>query len=200
LCSQYIRSRLRRAGILNRKVIQRLRNIIDHSSINNSSIVDEVSPALIGVCEELERMHPRVYNNVSRQLSTAPFGELTEGDAAPLLLMCVSKDLFKTDITWGKIMSLLAVSGGLAIDCVRQGHYDYLQRLIEGTSDIIEEELVGWIAENGGWIGLKHYIRPQQQQITLLGWLFIVSFLSYGLFIVLWLLKFFFSHLFSILF
>lgn len=28
------------------------------------------------MCEELERMHPRVYMNISRHLSRAPFGEL----------------------------------------------------------------------------------------------------------------------------
>lgn len=42
LCGQYIRARLRRAGVLNRKVTQRLRNILEPSS----HVVYEVFPAL----------------------------------------------------------------------------------------------------------------------------------------------------------
>nr|AAF25955.1 BOK [Drosophila melanogaster]AAL13478.1 GH01265p [Drosophila melanogaster] len=134
LCGQYIRARLRRAGVLNRKVTQRLRNILDPGS---SHVVYEVFPALNSMGEELERMHPRVYTNISRQLSRAPFGELEDSDMAPMLLNLVAKDLFRSSITWGKIISIFAVCGGFAIDCVRQGHFDYLQCLIDGLAEII---------------------------------------------------------------
>lgn len=119
--------------------------------------------------EELERMHPRLYMNVSRQLSSPgspPFGELIDADAAPFLLHATAKELFKTgitttngspnasvsaaavpDISWGKIVSLFAVCAALAVDIVRQGHLDYLPRLLESTADIIEEDLAAWIQQ-----------------------------------------------------
>lgn len=112
------------------------------------------------MCEELERMHPRVYMNISRHLSRAPFGELEEAHTAPYLLNAVAKDLFKNGINWAKIVSIFTVSGGLAVDIVRQGHYDYLPRLIESTGDIVEDDLVPWLIDNGGWSGLLEHIRP----------------------------------------
>ncbi|SPP73345.1 bcl-2-related ovarian killer protein homolog B [Drosophila guanche] len=180
LCGQYIRARLRRAGVLNRKVIQRLRNILEPSS----HVVYEVFPALNSMGEELERMHPRVYANISRQLSRAPFGELEDSDMAPMLLNLVAKDLFRSSITWGKIISIFSVCGGFAIDCVRQGHYDYLQCLVDGLAEIIEDDLVYWLIDNGGWLGLQQHIRPRSGEFTFLGWLTLFVTISAGAYMV----------------
>lgn len=114
--------------------------------------------------EVLERMHPKVYTNVARQLSSAPFGELCDGDAAAILLSTVARDLFKSTskIDWSRIISFFAVAGGLATDCVRQGHYDYLPRLVEVIPSIIDEYLVDWLMENGGWLGLVEHTRAKK--------------------------------------
>lgn len=133
------------------------------------------------MCEELERMHPRIYMNISRQLSRAPFGELEEAHTAPYLLNAVSKDLFKNGVSWAKIISIFAVTGGLAVDIVRQGHYDYLPRLIESTGDIIEDDLVPYLLDNGGWSGLLEHIqiRPNyyyfNRQFSVYQWLSIAT-------------------------
>lgn len=118
-------------------------------------------------------MHPRVYNNLSRQLSRAPFGELQDADTAPYLLHATAKELFKgvDGINWGKIISMFAICGGLAVDIVRQGHYDYLQRLVDGTADVIDEELVAWIGDNGSWTGLLDHIHPPLPDQTIASWL-----------------------------
>uniref|UniRef100_A0A2M4AS90 Putative apoptosis regulator protein of the bcl-2 family n=1 Tax=Anopheles triannulatus TaxID=58253 RepID=A0A2M4AS90_9DIPT len=187
LCGEYIRARLKRSGLLNRKIIQRLRNSIvpDGGSAGVGSVgggagmiaggggavVREAFPILHGMGIELERMHPRLYTNVSRQISNEPWGELTEPDTVGYLLHIVAKDLFKTGVTWGKVISLFAIAGGLAVDCVRQDHTDYLQQLIEGTTDVIEEDLASWLVERGGWLGLQDHVYPQPAEITLTGWL-----------------------------
>ncbi|XP_050090781.1 bcl-2-related ovarian killer protein-like [Anopheles aquasalis] len=187
LCGEYIRARLKRSGLLNRKILQRLRNSIvpDGASAGIGSggsgmmliaggggaVVREAFPILHGMGIELERMHPRLYTNVSRQISNEPWGELTEPDTVGYLLHIVAKDLFKTGVTWGKVISLFAIAGGLAVDCVRQDHTDYLQQLIEGTTDVIEEDLASWLVERGGWLGLQDHVYPQPAEITLTGWL-----------------------------
>lgn len=140
------------------------------------------------MCEELERMHPRVYVDISRQLSRAPFGELEEAHTAPCLLTVVTKDLFKNGISWAKIVSMFTVSGGLAVDIVRQGHYDYLPRLIETTGDIVEADLVPWLMDNGGWSGLLEHIRPNyryfDRQFTTSQWIIIATILSIIFYII----------------
>lgn len=150
--------------------------------------------------EELERMHPRVYTNVSRQLSRAPFGELEDSDTAPMLLNLVAKELFRTRITWGKIISIFSVCGGFAIDCVRQGHYEYLQFLIDGIAEIIEDDLVYWLADHGGWLGLQQHIRPRVGQFSFLGWLTLFVTISSGVYAVSNLIKHLGCHLYSMLF
>ena len=141
-------------------------------------VVREIFPIINEMGQELETMHPRLYANISRQISNTPWGELTEPDTAPYLLHIVSKDLLKEDINWGKVISLFCITGGLAVDCVQQGDYDYLQQLIDGFTDIIESEASHWLVENGGWLGLQDRLRPPQNELTLLGWMTIsVSFL-----------------------
>lgn len=114
--------------------------------------------------EHLERMHPKVYTNVARQLSCHPFGELADGDAAAILLSTVARHLFKPSscIDWSRIISFFAVAGGLATDCVRQGHYDFLPRLVEVIPSIIDEYLLDWLMENGGWIGLIEHTKAKK--------------------------------------
>lgn len=101
LCGQYIRSRLKRAGVFNRKLgLQRIRSIVGTPTIQ---IMREVFPALSFLGEELERMHPRTYNGIARQISRAPGGDLQSSENTAVLLGAVARDLFKTDITWGKV-------------------------------------------------------------------------------------------------
>uniref|UniRef100_A0AAG5DIP1 Bcl-2 Bcl-2 homology region 1-3 domain-containing protein n=1 Tax=Anopheles atroparvus TaxID=41427 RepID=A0AAG5DIP1_ANOAO len=173
LCGEYIRARLKRSGLLNRKTLQRLRNSMEECSAEAGAgvVVREAFPILNEMGEELERMHPRLYTNVSRQISNEPWGELTEPDTVGYLLHVVAKDLFKSGITWGKVISLFAIAGGLAVDCVRQDHHDYLRQLIEGTTDVIEEDLSGWLVERGGWLGLQDHVHPPAAEISLTGWL-----------------------------
>lgn len=101
LCGQYIRSRLKRAGVFNRKLgLQRIRSIVGTPTIQ---IMREVFPALSFVGEELERMHPRTYNGIARQISRAPGGDLQSSENTAVLLGAVARELFKADITWGKV-------------------------------------------------------------------------------------------------
>lgn len=97
-------------------------------------------------------MHPRVYTGVARQICRSAGGEFQSPETVTILLSAVARDLFRTDITWSKVTALFAIAGGLSVDCVRQGHPEYLPKLVQVVSDVIEDELVQWINENGGWV------------------------------------------------
>jgi hypothetical protein len=48
---------------------------------------------------------------------------------------------------------MLQVTGGLAVDCVKQGHPEFLAALVEAVGDIfIEREVASWVASQGGWV------------------------------------------------
>lgn len=162
LCCHYIHARINRAGMLNRKIINSLRNIIESTEYNNynRNMIINIFPSINEIGCLLEKIHPQTYKNITKQLLTDSLhGELRYPELAPILLNTVGKELFKTNITWSKIISLFAISGGLAVDCVRHGHYDYIKVLVDGTTDFIEDDLSSWILLNGGWLGMKeHFI------------------------------------------
>lgn len=53
--------------------------------------------------EELERMHPKLYTSVTRQCTHNSSGDLQTPETAAVLLSAVARDLFRTEITWGKV-------------------------------------------------------------------------------------------------
>ncbi|XP_055372448.1 bcl-2-related ovarian killer protein isoform X1 [Condylostylus longicornis] len=167
LCGQYIRRRLKRSGLYNRKLgFQRIRSIIGTAMVNPT--VKDIFPAVSILGDELERLHPRVYTGVTRQISRS--AEIESPEAITILLSTVARELFRNDITWGKVISLFAIAGGLAVDCVRQGHSDYLPSLVQGVSDVIEDELVTWINDNGGWNGLNTHVYPENNEFSTFEW------------------------------
>lgn len=133
LCGQYIRYRLKRTGVFNKRLaLQRIRSIIGTPSVH---VVREVFPALNYVCiriwlvieirthslkkkkknqwllqvgEELERMHPKLFSGVARQLCRPNGGgELQSVESVVVTMATVSRDLFRADITWSKVSGVL---------------------------------------------------------------------------------------------
>lgn len=165
LCGQYIKSRLKRSGIFSKKVcLYRLRSVIGTTS---GTVVREVAPYLIAIGVELERMHPKLYNSISRKASISP-GTLVSDKTAAGLFAAIAHELLKSDITWGKVVSVFAVAGGLAVDCVCQGHPEYLHSLMESMTEILEDDLADWVASNGGWTALCAQCRCPEEEFSLL--------------------------------
>ena len=67
LCGQYIRARLKRSGMFNRKLgLQRLRSM---ANLPGGLVVCEVFSQLHAIGLELERMHPKLYSGVAKQVT-----------------------------------------------------------------------------------------------------------------------------------
>ncbi|GLV38929.1 buffy [Carabus blaptoides fortunei] len=189
LCCQYIRNRLKRSGIFNKKLgLYRLRSVM---GTPNGMIVTEVYPSLVTAGQELERMHPKVYTSVARQASSTPAGVIISDKAAASLLLAVGREVVKSDVTWGKVVAVFAIAGGLAVDCVCQGHPEYLHGLVEGLTDLLEEDLAEWIATNGGWTSLSAQCRPPHPEISPTAYLSIFGLFLLVIFAIFIILRFF---------
>ena len=77
---------------------------------------------------------------------------ITNEKSVSTVLSSIARNLLKTDVTWGKIASLYCVASGLAIDCVQQGHPEYLYGIVETMGLIIERDAATWIVQQGGWV------------------------------------------------
>lgn len=150
LCAQYIRSRLKRSGIFQRKLgLKRMRSAM---MLPGGSVVGEVYPELTGVGSELEKMHPNLFVRIGRQIGCSTFSsEQTAAEA----LTDVSREILRSgEMTWSKIIALYAVAGGIAVDCVRQGKPEFIPAIQRAMTEVLEEDLAAWIQANGGWVSM----------------------------------------------
>ncbi|XP_067315673.1 bcl-2-related ovarian killer protein homolog A isoform X1 [Pseudorasbora parva] len=146
LCRDYIHSRLHRAGIGWSKP--------EHGS----GTLAEVSSVLLWLGDELEYLRPNVYRNVARQLNITIASESIVSDA----FLAVAAEIFSTEenriglqqregVTWGKIVSLYAVAGALAVDCVRHGCPAMVHTIVDCMGEFVRKSLVSWLKRRGGW-------------------------------------------------
>ncbi|XP_078474343.1 LOW QUALITY PROTEIN: bcl-2-related ovarian killer protein [Lampetra planeri] len=138
LCRDYINWRLLRAGLGWGKA---------ESSAHSCSKFTEVSNTVLLLGDELEYMYPSLYRNVDKHLGLSVASEAAVTEA----LQAVAHVLFGTGITWAKVVSLLAVSAGLAVDCVTQGQPATVHALVDCVGDVFSATLVPWIRARGGW-------------------------------------------------
>lgn len=137
LCTDYIHSRLSRAGIgLNKPEL---------GSAGGS--LGEVSTVLLWLGDELEYLRPNLYRNVARQLNITVSMENMVSDA----FLAVAAEIFSTGVTWGKVVSLYAVAGALAVDCVRHGHPAMVHTIVDCMGEFVRKSLVSWLKRRGGW-------------------------------------------------
>ncbi|NP_001279536.1 bcl-2-related ovarian killer protein homolog A [Callorhinchus milii] len=139
LCRDYIHSRLIRAGIVWSKP--------ECAAASPASKLTEVSAALLRLGDELEYIRPNMYRNVAKQLNITVSSESIVSDA----FLAVATEIFSAGITWGKVVALYAVAGGLAIDCVKQGQPAMVHTIVDCLGEFVRKTLVTWLRRRGGW-------------------------------------------------
>ncbi|XP_062337218.1 bcl-2-related ovarian killer protein homolog B [Osmerus eperlanus] len=142
LCRDYILSRLHLAGLGWSKAELNLPM--------SSGSLSEVSAVLLCLGDELECMRPSVYKNVARQLNISVSMESMVTDA----FLAVAAEIFSTGITWGKVVSLYAVAGALAVDCVQQGQPATVHTIIDSLGQFVRKFLAPWLKKRGGWMDI----------------------------------------------
>ncbi|XP_029356179.1 bcl-2-related ovarian killer protein homolog A isoform X2 [Echeneis naucrates] len=148
LCRDYIHSRLNRAGVGWSNP--------EHGLAASGGTLGEISTVLLWLGNELEYLRPNVYRNVARQLNITVASESVVSDA----FLAVAADIFSTafslasfsGVTWGKVVSLYAVAGALAVDCVRHGHPAMVHTIVDCMGEFVSKSLTSWLKKRGGWM------------------------------------------------
>ncbi|XP_012996102.1 bcl-2-related ovarian killer protein homolog A isoform X1 [Esox lucius] len=141
LCRDYIHSRLNLYGL-------------GSSKTQVDSTPCEVSAVLLCLGDELECMRPSVYRNVAKQLNISVAMETTVSDA----FVAVATEIFSAGITWGKVVSMYAVAGALAVDCVRQNQPATVQTIVDSLGHFVRKNLAHWLKKRGGWADIKNCV------------------------------------------
>ncbi|KAJ8270402.1 hypothetical protein GJAV_G00114110 [Gymnothorax javanicus] len=153
LCKDYIHSRLNRAGIGWSKHDQSLSAV--------GGMLADVSSILLWLGEELEYLRPTVYRNVARQLNIAVTSENVVSDA----FLAVADEIFSTGFTWGKVVSLFAVAGALAVDCVRHDHPAMVHTIVDCFGEFVRKSLSPWLKKRGGWVDITKCVVDSDPRI-----------------------------------
>lgn len=81
-----------------------------------------------------------------------------------LHLVQVLTSRLSSGITWGKVVSLYAVAGALAVDCVRHGHPAMVHTIVDCMGEFVRKSLTVWLKKRGGWVS-SSYVSPHLKQL-----------------------------------
>jgi len=133
--------------------------------------IDTVAIHIRRLCLYLERKHSSIFREVSRPLNITMSSLGVIRGAFQLLcddVLEAGSENCKSDVingnfddgnsskrinpNWGKIASLFVLSSTFCIDCLVQGHADYLADVLSIAHEtMFREELIDWIRGVGGW-------------------------------------------------
>jgi hypothetical protein len=69
----------------------------------------------------------------------------------------VAKQIFSDDVyNWGRIVSLLYFGFKLASSVIMQSGA-IIKLVVDWVVRFVKERLIGWIAQQGGWVSLHNY-------------------------------------------
>nr|XP_019936138.1 PREDICTED: bcl-2-related ovarian killer protein [Paralichthys olivaceus] len=125
LCRDYIHSRLNRAGIG--------RSSSDHGLAASGGTLGETSSVLLWLEEDLQVIPGNPQKNNMHSYCFITYVSLS-------------------GITWGKVVSLYAVAGALAVDCVRHGHPAMVHTIVDCMGEFVRKSLTTWLKRRGGWV------------------------------------------------
>ncbi|XP_022661382.1 uncharacterized protein LOC111250413 isoform X2 [Varroa destructor] len=163
LCGRYLRAKLRSCGPMHKKLgLQRLKSV---SNMCSGYPTNDVSTKLRLICQELERTHPDTFQTVVGNIGVH---SLPSESAVQTVFECVARELFRNDISWGRVAALYSLSGGLAIDCVKLGHPEYIMTIVNSLALFVERDLAQWIAQQGGWTALISRFKTESTRSRLL--------------------------------
>ncbi|XP_046326602.2 bcl-2-related ovarian killer protein homolog B-like [Haliotis rufescens] len=121
-----------------------------------------LSESYINAGEVLEKMYPRVYTDVSRKIGRT----MSSTSIVKATLNDVLDILFRDSITWGKIVSMFAISSSFAEECVQQGHPDFVNDVVDTVGGFVVMHLVEWLVKQGGWKGLDNAFKENKDVIS----------------------------------
>ncbi|RWS07468.1 uncharacterized protein B4U79_01655 [Dinothrombium tinctorium] len=150
LCAVCVRVKLIKCGfVFYKRGLQRLRSIITIEK--QKSKISEIAAQLKIIINELERHYPKIYSsvlsNTGNQLKM--FSSFT---SVKIVLELIAQELFRYQVTWERIAAFYAITGALAVDCVKTGHSNYVLHLVDAAAFFIGTYAAKWISEQGGWV------------------------------------------------
>ncbi|KAG8190676.1 hypothetical protein JTE90_001285 [Oedothorax gibbosus] len=149
LCGRYLRAKLRSCSAVHKKLgLQRLKSV---SNLAGGSNTAEIANELRLLTNELETSHPKLFSSVASNIG---LHSLPSEAAVHNVFEGVAEEMFRSSVTWGRVVALFAMTGALAMDCVKAGRPEYVLGLVQRMGILVERDLAPWICQQGGWVSV----------------------------------------------
>ncbi|XP_046718327.1 bcl-2-related ovarian killer protein homolog B isoform X2 [Silurus meridionalis] len=152
LCREFMYSRITREGLS--------WSWVQAASPGAPAALTYSALVLLKLGDELENLRPHVYRNVAKQLNILVAMEAVVSDA----FLSVANEIISLGITWGKVVAVFAVAGGLAVDCVRQERPAVVHTIEESMGEFVRKSLVPWLRKRGGWGDISKCVRKVESR------------------------------------
>ncbi len=167
LCRDFIYLKLRESGLVDRDIYDQndpsnvdiKANSDDGKSIEQNRLgPSDVSKELITIATLFENSYPNLFEDVGSYL------KLSYHTPAQIqrVFTSVASEMFHSNITWARIVSLFIFAAMLSVDCIKQGQNKFPDVIVETMQKFIRKRLAYWIACRGGWPGLLDHFQQSQ--------------------------------------
>ncbi|KAF6016920.1 BOK [Bugula neritina] len=151
-CQHYVVQRSLKAGAQ----VKRLKSLFYTKS--GCEVNDVYAGRMLEILQTMEHLHPSVYKSCSATLKVT----MSSDDQVRWSYENITKELLKTGVNWGKLISIFTVCGALADDCVTQGHTDFLPVILDCFEESCSQPLLNtYLKEGNGWKGVIDYYDNQ---------------------------------------
>ncbi|KAK2142018.1 hypothetical protein LSH36_1004g00003 [Paralvinella palmiformis] len=142
LCRDFIYHSLKSKNLLGARL--QLQPSVAHES--------DIAAEIRSLATELDKQYPKLYKNICRQLNIV----MSSQQIVNNVFINLADAMFNgTFVSWGRIIALFLIAGTLSVECVQQGHPEFVHDVAEAFVDVAESHLAEWIAEQGGWCDVK---------------------------------------------
>uniref|UniRef100_A0AAU7NIB2 BCL2L4 n=1 Tax=Paracentrotus lividus TaxID=7656 RepID=A0AAU7NIB2_PARLI len=153
-CKEFIHSKLKRLGYMGGSAKNGVRGSVAARGQRVSAVCRELT--LVG--SELERMYPTLYKDITKQLNVS----ISSEQVVEQVLFDIGDAVFKSGITWAKIVAFFVVSSSLSVECMQQGNGIFVHSITVALTRYVQTKLVRWVAQRGGWTDLLRTFRRKR--------------------------------------
>ncbi|XP_028812370.1 apoptosis regulator BAX [Denticeps clupeoides] len=113
------------------------------SSEREDPIIKDIVDQLIKISDELNRNA-----ELQHLINTV------QGNCAQDVFVTVARSIFADGINWGRVVALFHLAYKLIYKALTQNHFEIIQRIISWVLQFIRENIISWLRQQGGWVGV----------------------------------------------
>jgi len=117
----------------------------------------ELFTFIASVCTQLREDNADFFDNLPESMSL-------QQNNAKAVYISVCKTVFADNvINWGRVMSIFTMAATFSVYFTKKGELSVVTKVPQWLVEVVENELVDWIIEQGGWEDVRNSLAPKTE-------------------------------------